>query len=329
MSNNPVNHTDPNGGWDDPITDMLNMMIFYHASIMIAEYGNNTAMGTSNNIAYKNVLGDGNNSMMFDKPLRVNGGSGVTQQVTPENMSMIAISSIGTANNSAQLAPIYIPKLTRGIQASFSQGNEARALQQRRIQAFYDYGGDGSGSFADKTMKVLNDVRVVSPLTQINDAANIALYGTDSRGIPKNGYDAVNSAGNGVLSIVTLGMNGSIIPSVIEYQAAVEKEGYSTIYRAVSQAEVDDVAKFGFRVKEGGYESGKLFAPTLREATQFGRYNFGLDGIPNTIMKVRVPNSVLNTAIKFGADGMNAISIDANHLHLLKGTPLNFSTLIR
>ncbi|PWG78010.1 hypothetical protein, partial [Pararcticibacter amylolyticus] len=44
------------------------------------------------------------------------------------------------------------------------------------------------------------------------------------------------------------------------------KGGYSIIYRAVSQAEVDDIAKFGFRIKAGGYESGKLFAPTLEEA---------------------------------------------------------------
>lgn len=57
-------------------------------------------------------------------------------------------------------------------------------------------------------------------------------------------------------------------------------------------------------MKAGGYESGKLFASTLQEAIQFGKYNFGLDGIPNTIMKVRVPNSVLNGATKFGADGV-------------------------
>lgn len=107
------------------------------------------------------------------------------------------------------------------------------------------------------------------------------------------------------------------------------KGGYSTIYRAVSQAELDDIANFGFRIKAGGYESGKLFAPTLQEATQFGKYNFGLDGIPNIIMKVRVPNSVLNGATKFGADGMNTISIPANHLNLLRGKPLNYSPLIR
>lgn len=53
------------------------------------------------------------------------------------------------------------------------------------------------------------------------------------------------------------------------------------------------------------------------------------DGIPNTIMKVRVPNNVLNGAYRFGADGMNAISIPSNQLNLLRGTPLNYSPFIR
>jgi len=116
-------------------------------------------------------------------------------------------------------------------------------------------------------------------------------------------------------------------PGAGTMEGAVTEEGSSTIYRAMSTAEVDDVAKYGFRMNAGGYETGKLFAPTLNEATQFGKYNFGLDGIPNTIMKVQVPNNVLNGATKFGADGMNAISIPASQLNLLKGTPLNYSPL--
>jgi len=73
------------------------------------------------------------------------------------------------------------------------------------------------------------------------------------------------------------------------------------------------VTGFGLRNKAGAYETGKLFAPTLNEATKFGK-NF--DGIPNTIMEVQVPNNVLNGAYKFGADGMNAISILSNQLNL-------------
>ncbi|PLK42101.1 hypothetical protein C0V77_22570 [Emticicia sp. TH156] len=107
------------------------------------------------------------------------------------------------------------------------------------------------------------------------------------------------------------------------------KLGSSTIYRAVSQAELDDIAKFGLRIKSGGYETGKLFAATLEEATQFGKYNFGLDRVPNTIIKVRVPNRVLNGATKFDADFMNAISIPADQLNFLKAKPLNYSPWLR
>ena len=45
------------------------------------------------------------------------------------------------------------------------------------------------------------------------------------------------------------------------------------MYRAVSKAELDDIAQFGFRTKAGGYETGKLFAPTFKEAAQFGKNN--------------------------------------------------------
>lgn len=99
---------------------------------------------------------------------------------------------------------------------------------------------------------------------------------------------------------------------------APKVEETTTIYRVVSEAELKDIGEFGFRTKAGGYETGKLFTPTFEEAAQFGKYNYGFDGIPNTIMKVRVPNSVLNSAFKFEADGMNAISIPADQLHFCK-----------
>jgi hypothetical protein len=113
------------------------------------------------------------------------------------------------------------------------------------------------------------------------------------------------------------------------HSVVAAKGGSTTLYRAVSKAELDDIAQFGFRTKAGGYETGKLFAPTLNEATQFEKANFMFDGIPNTIMKVKVPNSVMNGAYRFGADGMNAISIPANQLSLLRGTPLNYSPFFR
>ena len=107
------------------------------------------------------------------------------------------------------------------------------------------------------------------------------------------------------------------------------KGDFSTIFRAVSKDELDDIIQYGFRTKAGGYESGKLFAPTMEEAAKFGKNNYMYDNLPNTIMKVKIPNSVLDDAFKFSADGMDAISIPAEQLKLLKGTPLNSSPLIK
>jgi RHS repeat-associated protein len=104
--------------------------------------------------------------------------------------------------------------------------------------------------------------------------------------------------------------------------------GYTTIYRAVSKAELDDIAQFGLRNTAGAYETGKLFAPTLREATQFGKYNFKLDGIPNTLIKVKVPNRVMKSATRFETDGMNAILLPTYQLPLIRATPLNYSPFL-
>jgi hypothetical protein len=47
------------------------------------------------------------------------------------------------------------------------------------------------------------------------------------------------------------------------------------------------------RTTPGGYETGKLFATSLDDAVKFGQNNFKLDGIPNHLIKVDVPNSVM------------------------------------
>jgi RHS repeat-associated protein len=61
------------------------------------------------------------------------------------------------------------------------------------------------------------------------------------------------------------------------------------LFRAVSKAELDDIALNGLRMGEKGYETGKLFATSLEDAAQFGRYNFQLDKVPNQLIKVKVP----------------------------------------
>ncbi|MCP3869804.1 MAG: hypothetical protein GY703_17265 [Gammaproteobacteria bacterium] len=92
------------------------------------------------------------------------------------------------------------------------------------------------------------------------------------------------------------------------------KSGSTTLYRAVSKAELDDIAANGLRTTPGGYETGKLFATSLDDAAKFGKNNFKLDGISNHLIKVDVPNSVMKGATNFMADGMKAVSIPANQL---------------
>jgi RHS repeat-associated protein len=102
--------------------------------------------------------------------------------------------------------------------------------------------------------------------------------------------------------------------------------GTTTLYRAASATEVTDMASNGVRTTSTGYETGKLFATSAQDATQFGKFNFGLDGTPNTVVKVKVPNSVMKTATTFEADGMKAVSIPSNQLQQIKWIkPLNYS----
>ena len=120
-----------------------------------------------------------------------------------------------------------------------------------------------------------------------------------------------------------------IIPVLAEARVA----NLSTnIYRAVSQAELEDIAQVGLR-NQSNYETGKLFAPTVTEAATYGRNNWlfsrGIYKVPHTVMRVKVPNSVLRNATFFEADGMNAISISADQLKLLKAVPLKFSPVLK
>ncbi len=105
--------------------------------------------------------------------------------------------------------------------------------------------------------------------------------------------------------------------------------GNTTLYRAVSAAELEDIAKHGLRTKVG-YDTGKLFAPTVKEAARFGKNNYiFLDQTPNTIIKVKGPYSVMKNSLRFHPDGMNAVSVPNDQLHKLTVTPLNYSPLIK
>jgi RHS repeat-associated protein len=103
--------------------------------------------------------------------------------------------------------------------------------------------------------------------------------------------------------------------------------GSTELFRAVSQAELDDIAVNGLRVMPGGYETGKLFATSAEDAAKFGAQNFKYDGIANTVIKVKVANSVMKDAFKFTADGMKAVSLPTDALKQVKVMPLDYSPL--
>jgi hypothetical protein len=97
------------------------------------------------------------------------------------------------------------------------------------------------------------------------------------------------------------------------------RSGWGTVYRAISKGELDDMLQNGIRPNPNGhgYQGGKLFAPTVREAIEFGKYNFGLDGVPNHIIQVRIPKDILiNNAFYGPADGMRLIDIPAEFLQI-------------
>ena len=108
----------------------------------------------------------------------------------------------------------------------------------------------------------------------------------------------------------------------------------TTLYRAVSQAELNDIAKYGFRNNPAGgsYDAGKLFATNANDAVQFGKNNYTrFDQIPNTVIKIKVPSNVMNSSgvYKFPADSMKAIAVYHDSGILLKTKPsiLNYSPI--
>ncbi len=108
---------------------------------------------------------------------------------------------------------------------------------------------------------------------------------------------------------------------------AIKTSSTTTLFRAVSDAEKLDILDHGVRnIGGSGYNLEKLFATSASDAAQFGKYNFGLDGVPNTIMKFKIPNSIMKNASRFETDGMKAVGIPSDYLDKVQSVgPLNYS----
>ncbi len=196
-------------------------------------------------------------------------------------------------------------------------------------------GVKSTGSFvkslgtAEGWQKVGNGIVEAQPITNIIHAikGEDGMFSSAAKGAVNYVSDLPNKSSEQIGHDVGFGLE-KVAEAVALTKGAGAVKGAlttTTLYRAGSAAEVADVAANGVRTQAGGYETGKLFATSAGDASQFGKNNFGLDGIPNTVMKVRVPNSVMKTATKFEADGMKAVSIPATQLPKLSATPLNNS----
>ena len=98
----------------------------------------------------------------------------------------------------------------------------------------------------------------------------------------------------------------------------------ANLFRAVSQAELDDLMNFGgLRQKPDGlsYE-GKLFATSAEDAAHFGRINYRLDIIigldnPFHVIEVSVPEALMHRFEFRTVDFMPAVYVIADLLPLL------------
>jgi len=99
----------------------------------------------------------------------------------------------------------------------------------------------------------------------------------------------------------------------------------TTLYRSVSQDELDDIAAFGVR-NRGGYERGKLFTTSPQNAANFGRINYGLGDPPFTIIKTSISKRYSSSLYRGEMDLMPGILVPKNLFNKLsKPTPLNYS----
>lgn len=188
----------------------------------------------------------------------------------------------------------------------------------------------GVGNFAQGT--------VTGAVNLVTNPPNITPQGTAEAGVQLGlgVFNRINTIQNGstveksaaitetVLDVasIVVGTKGAL--GVGGTGAAASKS--TTLFRAASSAEVTDMGVNGIRNVSTGYETGKLFATSPADAAQFGKNNFALDGIPNTVVPVQVPNAVMKTTTTFTADGMKAVSIPVDQFKYVRPLPpLNIS----
>lgn len=91
--------------------------------------------------------------------------------------------------------------------------------------------------------------------------------------------------------------------------------GTTSIFRAVSKGEADDIAENGFRQAPNGRSlEAKLFATNAEDAARYGRINYGIDGQPFHIVEARVPTSFVDQLYAGTADRMPFLGVNPGQL---------------
>lgn len=141
------------------------------------------------------------------------------------------------------------------------------------------------------------------------------------QGIEQLGITTIDVFGTGLA-----GRGMSVGGSLTTMAVNEELGAISTLYRAVSKAELDDIATNGLRSNPimYGYQTEKLFATSAQDASIWGQSFFHWDQQAFTIVEVRVPRSVMERATYFRADGRQAVSIRSEDLPQLHVHPLNY-----
>ena len=107
---------------------------------------------------------------------------------------------------------------------------------------------------------------------------------------------------------------------------------FTRLYRAVSDAELEDILRFGFRPGAGTMEI-KLFTTSAEDAAFFAQnILFPLDQKPLTVVEVEVPDSLVAQFFQFTTDGKRTIAVDPGFLPDLNAVvhvqPLHFVLLV-
>ncbi|MBK8909912.1 MAG: hypothetical protein IPM61_01145 [Chlorobi bacterium] len=149
-----------------------------------------------------------------------------------------------------------------------------------------------------------------------------SIFGTESATVAR--------AASATQTVGTKGVEGAKALLHTRQVAVSESNATTTsVYRAVSQAELSDIAQNGLRNLAGGYETTKLFAPTAKDAAGFGQLLFRADQQPFYVIEARISSSIMNGATPFRADGFSAIAIPSTQLSQIQVNVLNYTPLVR